>query len=310
MLGAMSRTVRWVPWLVWAIAVASGCAEESRVASAAKTPSAPEPVAAAEGGGAQAQPEAAPPADGDSRFGQDVPAQPPPRPVREIDRSGGDEGKRGEATGTATAALGHARPVDTTMGGGDTGPSAASEAPHDAAMLVYTAHLTMAVYQVAPAIDAIEVIGRSFGGYLSSRTDTQIVIRVPRARFDEALHKIEATGDVLHREVTAEDVTDQYVDMDARLRNARAVRDRLEALLQKAAVKEAIEIQRELERVTAEIETLEGKLKLLKDRVAYSVIGVTFEARGEAAVREKPLRLPFPWLGQLGLPHLLDLGGQ
>jgi len=295
--------------MLWAIALA-GCGGDYGQSKPAEVPSA----SGGTGEAVTAVQAEAPPGDNDARFSQDVPPEPPPRPIREIDRSGGDEGKRAEDTKVAVA---QKRKLDTTVGGegggGESGTQTSSttaEAPHDAAMLVYTAHLTMAVYQVAPAIDAIEVIGRSYGGYLSSRNDSQIVIRVPRAHFNDALHKIEATGDVLHRQVSAEDVTDQYVDLDARLRNARAVRDRLEALLQKAAVKEAIEIQRELERVTGEIETIEGKLKLLKDRVAYAVIGVTFEARGDAAVRDKPMRLPFPWLGQLGLPHLLNLGSQ
>ncbi len=276
--------------------VVAGCAEGS-AAKPAATPAGAQVV----------QTEAAPPATDDGRFAQDVPAEPPPRPVREIDR---------DDKQPATAELNKqpARQLDKTLeatgeGGGGGTTQADNEVAHDNAMLVYTAQLTMSVYQVGPAIDAIEVIGRSFGGYLSKRDDNVIVIRVPRARFSDALHKVEAQGDVLHRQIAAEDVTDQFVDMETRLRNARAVRDRLESLLQKAAVKEAIEIQRELERVTGEIESLEGKLKVLKDRVAYSVIAVTFEARGDAAIHEK-LRLPFPWLQQLGLPHLLNLGGE
>ncbi len=226
----------------------------------------------------------------DQRFASDVPSPPPPKPMRQIDRDeSSGAGKKPEA-----------RHVDTAMGTGD------EEAPHDAAMMIYSAHVTMAVYQVAPALDAIEAVARNVGGYLSSRNDTQIEIRVPRARFDEALKKVEANGDVLHHDVSATDVTDVYVDLDARLKNARAVRDRLEALLQKAAVKEAIEIQRELERVTGEIESMEGKLKVLRSRVAYSTIDVVFQPRGQAALHDTP-GLPFPWLAELGLPHLMDL---
>jgi hypothetical protein len=252
---------------------------------------------------AEAAPQA-PPSD-DGRFASDVPSPPPPRPMRQIDR--GDV-QRSEAP---------PREVDKTLaadqsggGGGATTPTQTVEAPHDAQMLVYTAHVTMAVYQVAPALDAIEAIARSMGGYLSSRNDTQIEIRVPRARFDDALHKVEASGDVVHRDVSAQDVTDAYVDIESRLKNSRAVRDRLQALLEKASVKEAIEIQRELERVTGEIEVLEGKLKLLSNRVAYSTIDVTFQPRGNAALQQAPVRLPFPWLGELGLPKLLNLGSQ
>lgn len=179
--------------------------------------------------------------------------------------------------------------------------------PHAADMLIYTASLAMAVYQVEPGLDAVERIGREVGGYLAQRSDTSITIRVPRARFDDALHRIEASGDVLHRDVSAEDVTDQYVEIETRLRNARKMRDRLEELLARAQVKEAIDIEKELGRVTGEIESMEGKLKVLRDKIAYSTITVTFEPRGSGAVRDMPLRLPFPWLSSLGLPRLLSL---
>jgi hypothetical protein len=244
--------------------------------------------------GGQASSRLAGPPD-EARFASnDVTTPPPPPPVRQIDRDG------------APAPTDHkSREVDKTL---PTQTDAQSSAQSPAQMLVYTAHVTMAVYQVSAALDAIEDVARTSGGYLSSRNDTQIRIRVPRARFEDALHKIESGGDVVHRDISAEDVTDAYVDTEARLKNARAVRDRLQALLEKAAVKEAIEIQRELERVTQEIEVYEGRLKLLADRVAFSTIEVTFQARGDVALTGSP-RLPFPWIGELGLPHLLDLGG-
>ena len=132
--------------------------------------------------------------------------------------------------------------------------------------------------------------------------------RVPRAKFDETLRRVQLTGDVIHRDVSAEDVTDQYVELETRLKNARAMRDRLEQLLARAAVKEAIDIEKELGRVTGDIEAMEGKLKVLKDKIAYSTLTVVFSPRGSNAVRDVPLRLPFGWLGDLGLPRLLSLG--
>ena len=81
---------------------------------------------------------------------------------------------------------------------------------------------------------------------------------------------------------------------------------RLKVLLDKANVKEALEIEKEMRRVTEELELLEGKLKLLKDKIAYSTITVTFQARG-SAIQTTRIKLPFPWLTQLGLPSLLQL---
>jgi hypothetical protein len=196
----------------------------------------------------------------------------------------------------------------TTTAPTPTGPSFGAQAPHVTDLIIYTATVTMAVYQVEPGLDAVEKIARELGGYLAQRSDKSITVRVPRGKFDDALRRVQASGDVLHRDVNAEDVTDQYVELETRLKNARSMRDRLEQLLARAAVKEAVEIEKELGRVTGDIEAMEGKLKVLRDKIAYSTITVVFEPRGASAVRDVPLRLPFGWLGGLGLPRLLSLG--
>ena len=185
-------------------------------------------------------------------------------------------------------------------------PAGPASAPHVAMMLIYTAHLTLAVFQVEAGLDSVEALARSGGGSLSNRADTQVTIRVPRARFDEALGSVEKHGDVLHRDVTAEDVTDEYADLDVRLKNARAMRDRLQQLLQNAAVKEAIDIEKELGRVTEDIERMEGKLKLLSDQIAFSTITVTFQPIDQNPVHDLA-RLPLPWLKDLGLAELLNV---
>lgn len=262
------------------------------------TLSAPAPPADAEmsGGGA-----------GDERFASDdsdSPSPPPAKPVRQIDRDGD----------APPPPAGKKAAIDRTPGddGSGSGGGAQPQSPvtaevHGTEFLIYTAHVTMAVYQVGPGLDAIERIGREVGGYLSAKTDREVTIRVPRQRFEETLKRVEGSGDVLHRDVRAQDVTDEFMDLDTRLKNARAMRQRLQDLLAKAAVKEALEIEKELGRITGEIESMEGKLKLLRDRIAFSTITVAFEARGAAAVRDMPLRLPFPWLSNLGLQRLLSL---
>jgi hypothetical protein len=184
-------------------------------------------------------------------------------------------------------------------------PPVAQDAPHVVSMLIYTATLNLAVFQVTEQMDKVESIGRAIGGYLAVRNDTQITIRVPRERFDEALAQIEKLGDVLHRSVTAEDVTDQFMDLEVRLKNARAVRDQLQALLAKAGVKDALEIEKELGRVTESIEQMEGRLKLLRDKIAFSTITVTFQPVETQTVRDTTL--PFPWLQDLGLSSLLNV---
>ena len=190
--------------------------------------------------------------------------------------------------------------------GGGGNPKVVADAPHGTSMLIYTATLHLAVFQVEQQMNAVDRIARENGGYLSVRNDTQITIRIPRGKFDDALRTIEKLGDVVHRSVTAQDVTDEYVDMEIRLKNARAIRDRLQALLEKAQIKEAIEIQKELGKVTEEIERIEGRLKLLKDKIAFSTITVSFQPVDSQPVRDATI-LPFPWLQDLGLSSLMNV---
>jgi hypothetical protein len=174
-------------------------------------------------------------------------------------------------------------------------------------MLVYTAQLTMAVFEVGKAIGAVEELARDVGGFLARRDDRSITIRVPVARFDEAIKRISTAGDVIHRDVRAEDVTEEFHDLEIRLKNLRAVRDRLEQLLARAAkVEESLLIERELDRVAAEIDRIEGRMKFLRDRASFSTITATFQPRGQENV-SRPFNLPVPWLQALGLGRLLSL---
>jgi hypothetical protein len=177
-----------------------------------------------------------------------------------------------------------------------------------APLLIYTAQITMAVFEVNASLAGVEALGRELGGFLARRDDRSITIRVPAGRFDEAVKRIEKLGDMLHRDVTVEDVTEEFHDLEIRLRSARAVRDRLEQLLAKATkVEESVLIEKELERVAGLIDRMEGRLKFLKDRAAFSTITVTFQPRRTEQLNQNSFNLPIPWLYDLGLGRLLAL---
>jgi hypothetical protein len=175
-------------------------------------------------------------------------------------------------------------------------------------MLVYTARVNMAVYEVRNSLAEVESLARNVGGFLARRNDQSITIRVPVSRFDEAIKRIEKLGDMLSRDVQVEDVTEEFHDTEIRLRNARAVRERLEQLLAKATkVEESIQIERELERIAELIDRLEGRVKFLRDRAAFSTITVTFQPRSSTQLGKRPFNLPVPWLYDIGLGRLLSL---
>ncbi|WP_437969118.1 DUF4349 domain-containing protein [Sorangium sp. So ce260] len=199
-----------------------------------------------------------------------------------------------------------ATPAGAAAQGARQGAGEVSAAP--APLLVYTAQIAMAVFEVGASLGKVETLARELGGFLARRDDRTITIRVPAARFDEALKRLEGLGDMVQRNVVAEDVTEEFFDLGVRIRNARAVRDRLEKLLEKAAkVEESIQLERELARVAGELERLEGRLKFLRDRVAFSTLTVSFQPRSTETITPSGPRLPIDWLNELGLSRLLNL---
>lgn len=229
---------------------------------------------------------------------------------------GGDDMFRSEDTRTAQTGGAAAPPPPPapppqrpSPGGGDkkpaeTGSAVAVSGP----MLIYTAELTMASFEVIAQIDKIEAISRELGGFLARRDDTAITIRVPAERFEEALRRVQSLGDVLHRNVSVQDVTEEFRDSEVQLKNARAIRDRLQELLAKATkVEDSLLIERELGRVTRDIERLEGRLKFLRDRIAFSTLTVVFQPRATERVETQEFRLPVDWLYNLGLSRLMNL---
>ncbi|MBL8878423.1 MAG: DUF4349 domain-containing protein [Phycisphaerales bacterium] len=221
----------------------------------------------------------------------------------------------GSANHVGLATAGRAReqaPATEKPAGVDRGPTDAElksdDSPVDRKM-VYSASLGVVVLDIEKAVAATETIAGEFGGYVAQVRTNQITIRVPAADYRLAMDRVSQLGTVTHRTVDAQDVTEKYVDLEARLKNARAVRARLEALLQKAEdAKAAVEIERELFRIGEQIEQMQAKLELLRNRVAYSMISATFQRVAPQADVPAARELPFRWLRELRPEYLLSEG--
>jgi hypothetical protein len=186
-------------------------------------------------------------------------------------------------------------------------PATATDAT-DGPLLIYQAILHLAVYQVQDNQRAVVAIAREMGGFLANQSDTIVVIRVPVRKFQEALGRIEGLGDVLHRNIQATDVSEEFRDTQIRLRNLEQVRDRLAQLLNQArTVEESLQIERELERLTTAIESMKGRLRFLEDRISFSTITVNFAPREQETLQGELFNLPFDFLYNLGLRTLLNL---
>jgi uncharacterized protein DUF4349 len=128
----------------------------------------------------------------------------------------------------------------------------------------------------------------SSASFDESRTAT-LVIRVAADQFDRALADLRELGEVRGEDVSGEDVSAQFVDLEARLRNWEAQEAVLLRLMSEAAtIDESIKVQRNLQEVQLEIERLRGQLRLLRDQTDLATISLTLtEGDPEALYRQE-----------------------
>jgi hypothetical protein len=167
--------------------------------------------------------------------------------------------------------------------------------------VIYSASLRLVVVSTSEASASIRKIADSLGGYLQESDSRSITIRVPAKQFEIAVEQIARQGEVIDRVVKASDVTEQMMDLNIRLDNAKKTRERLLALMEKMdKVEETLKIEAELLRLTTEIETIEGKLRFMQSQIAMSTIRVELNSTQPRQVGGDPLGLPFPWISRLG----------
>jgi len=149
-------------------------------------------------------------------------------------------------------------------------------------IIVRTVHIELEVDDVAESIEEIAQGAQRDGGWVvntdrSSKHIGFISVRVPAAKLDDVLNWMRAVGvDVLSEASTSTDVTDEYYDLRSRVESMQATEEALTRLLDRAEkVEEALEVQRELARLQVEIEAHLGRIKLLEETAAFSLVNVT-----------------------------------
>jgi len=171
-------------------------------------------------------------------------------------------------------------------------------------LIMYDASLHVVVTDADSALRAIKAMTAKLEGYVQSLTGDSIILRIPGPRLNDAIRQIEQMGDISFRQLIGTDVTEEMLDLDIRLKNMEETRDRLVKLLDRAGnVEELLAVEKELQRVTAELEVMKGRVKYLTHAVTYSTLTV----RVNAPVPQAELQdiIPFPWVRQLASDVLL-----
>lgn len=151
-------------------------------------------------------------------------------------------------------------------------------------MVVKTASLNLTVNDPAATMDEITGLANGSGGYVvSSHSEHQgdfllrtITIRVPAERFDEVMKSLRGLAVRIDSDdVQADDVTEEYTDVDAQLRNLEATEQQYLTLLHKAEkIEDILQVQDKLSQVRGEIERLKGRKQFLERSAAMSAITV------------------------------------
>ena len=132
----------------------------------------------------------------------------------------------------------------------------------------------------------IEKATKQFKGYLSEdneydygyRVQHNVTIRIPSENFDKLLSTISNSVEEMDdQNITVKDVTEEYVDVEARLKSKKKVEERYMSLLSKAHnVGDILQVEHELARIREDIERVEGRLRYLKNQVSLSTLRITY----------------------------------
>ena len=143
----------------------------------------------------------------------------------------------------------------------------------------------------ADAQQKIEAIAQGYGGFVvesqqsmaderaATRDIVAITVRVPAEKFSAAIEDIRKTGNrVINETAKGEDVTEEFIDVEARLKAKKALEEQFMEIMKRAnTVGEALEVQRQLGDVRAEIEKIEGRKRFLENQASLSTIKVRLQ---------------------------------
>lgn len=187
-----------------------------------------------------------------------------------------DAVQTGNAAGSQPAPPASPDRVTTSVAGAEIAPS----------MLIRTGSASIEVDRLDPAIVKVRQLATQLGGYVANSSITggrdqvrsaTLELKIPSARYDQAVSGLGGVGKVESVNTSVEDVGEEYVDVTARVANAKRLEDRLVGLLanRTARLADVLAVERELARVREEIERYEGRLRFLRTRAAVSSLSVT-----------------------------------
>jgi peptidoglycan hydrolase CwlO-like protein len=193
-------------------------------------------------------------------------------------------GSAPSAPSSADDSFGEVEMEEAAEGEAAPSPSTNQQGQVQEQLIIRTGQLDIVVEGTEEALDAIVALANESGGWVVSSSVFQrgeakageVTIRVPVDTFDSAMQQIEEMAiEVQSSGSEGDDVTEEYVDLQARLENLEATADRVRTFLDEADdVEEALAVNAELSRLEGEIESLRGRIQYLEQSAAFSTITV------------------------------------
>jgi len=167
-----------------------------------------------------------------------------------------------------------------------------------------TAGLVLSVDDRSATLDEAIALARSKGGWFAELGTDRVQLRVPAADARALVDELRGLGDLVDRSFTSRDLTAEVVDIESRLKARREILARYEAVLAEASPKAIVSVERQITGVVAEIERLEGRLRVLTDQADHARIDLSLRFRE----RRAPTRdgsSSFAWLNTMNVADLL-----
>lgn len=146
--------------------------------------------------------------------------------------------------------------------------------------LIKNGNISIQIEDLDSSDKLMENFCSKFSGYISNSYRDEysctFTVKVPSARFDEAISYAGQLGLVKSRSMNVQDVSEQYYDLQTRIETKKILQKNLKGYLAKAEnLSDILKIERELNSVTSELESMEGRMKRLSNQIDFSTINIT-----------------------------------
>jgi hypothetical protein len=218
----------------------------------------------------------------------------------EYDLYGQESAKIGAKIGAKTGAK-----IGATIGDSSAIPqfptSSGTPTPEIGQKLIKNSILDFNAENYDIAYDKVSAITTNAGGYVSDskeaiyttgnykRKGGYVIIRIPADKFNSVISQIEAIGNLTAKDIKVQDVTQEYFDLSARLKNTKAEEERFLKIMENATtVEDMLMVEKEIGRVRADIERMQGQMDYMTGKIDWATIQINMQEPS----KEEPYKPP------------------